>query len=454
MALLKRDDINFTEGPILRSLVLFALPIFAGEILQNLYNSVDSLVVGNFVGEAALAAVGVCSTLSNLLVGFFNGMSVGGSVVISRSFGSGDQEKCRADVRHTFTFSVLLGVLLSALGILLAPALLHLSGANDEVFEAALSYLRVYLAGLMFTVIYNCGAGALRAVGDSRTPFIILTVTSVINMGLDLVFVKALPWGIVGVALATVVSQFLSVVMIARSITKRLGIRCIGVADMVKNGRQTVLESLDIGFAAGLQGSLISFSNIFVWRYINLFDTSAVAGITIAQRIDKFVSMPAKSFGLAMTTYVSQNAGAGKYHRMRSGILRCMLLSCGVVAVMMVAVLANAEPLSGLFSQEAAVIRVSADMMRTIIPFYMFMAVREILLGVLRGNGKSRMPMVLSLIGMIGVRQVYLAVALQAERNIAILYRCYPVGWVSAAVLLFVYAFLVRREIHLSGRVD
>lgn len=444
-----RRDINFTEGHIVSSLILFALPIIAGEILQNLYNSVDSLIVGNFVSEAALAAVGVCSTLSNLVVGFFNGMSVGSSVVVSRAFGGGDDARCRAAIRHTFTFSVMLGLVLSAVGILLAPYLLQLSGVNEEIFEAASVYLRIYMAGLTFTVMYNCGAGVLRAVGDSRNPFFILIISSAVNIGLDVLLVTVLPWGIVGVAIATVVSQLLSVVLIYLRMTKRLGVSCISVRDTFVNGRRTILEAMDIGFAAGLQGAFITFSNVFVWRYINLFDTASVAGITIAQRIDKFVNLPSKAFGLAMTTYVSQNVGAEQYSRMRSGIWRCMLLSFGTLAAMMLLITPNADFLSALFSDNAEVVTVSANMIRAIVPFYFFMAFREILLGVLRGNGRSRMPMLLSLVGMIGVRQLFLGVTLHGSMDIAYIFYCYPVGWGSAALLLLVYAIMVARKVHM-----
>lgn len=449
----RKQDINFTEGNIILAVFLFALPILAGELLQSLYNSVDSLVVGNFVGPTALAAVGVCNTLSNLLVGFFNGMSVGSTVVVARIFGRNvkDEVGVARAIRYTYSFSVLLGVFLSCLGILLAPMLLHISGANEEVFLEALSYLRIYLAGLMFTVIYNSGAGILRAVGDSRTPFYSLLISSIINIGLDILFVATFSWGTIGVALATVLSQAISVVAITYRIHHRIHGSCIAIRETVHNGWSTIHEAMSIGLFAGMQSAMISFSNLFVWRYINRYATTAVAGISIAQRIDKFVSLPAKSYGQAMTTFVGQNSGAGRYDRIRRGIWQVLLLSWGTILVLACIVHPNAGFFAGLFSDSAEVVSTSVRMMHTIIPFYGFMAMREVLLGVLRGSGKSRMPMILSLVGMVGLRQLFLATVTLLTDSIAVIFFSYPVGWGTTAILLLIYLFLVRKGINLNS---
>lgn len=447
----RKREINFTEGNIVVSIIFFALPILAGELLQNLYNSVDSLVVGNYVGATALAAVGVCNTLSNLLVGFFNGMSVGCTVVVARIFGrdAGDETNVVRAIRYTYTFSALLGVVLSCIGIFLAPILLHISGANEDVFQEALNYLRIYLAGLMFTVIYNCGAGILRAVGDSRTPFYSLLISSAINIGLDVLFVVGLAWGTIGVAIATVISQAFSVVTITYKIDRRIHGSCIAFRETLKNGWEVIQEAMVIGLSAGVQSAMISFSNLFVWRYINRYSTAAVAGISIAQRIDKFVSLPAKSYGQAMTTFVSQNNGARKYHRINQGIWRGLLLAWGTILALALVVYPKAGFFASLFNDSHEVISTSIHMMHSIIPFYGFMAMREVLLGVLRGSGRSKMPMILSLIGMIGVRQLFLATATRMTESITVIFFSYPVGWGSTAILLLLYFFFVRKSIHL-----
>lgn len=445
-----RASVNFTTGRILPAIVRFALPVLAGELLQNLYNSVDSLVVGNFVSATALAAVGVCNTLSNLLIGFFNGMSVGCTVVVARLFGKGEEEKLAPAVRHAFTFSVLLGVVLSIAGILLSPVLLTISGANEKIFAEALAYLRIYLAGLMFTVIYNCGAGILRALGDSRTPFYILTVSSVVNIGLDILLVTVLPWGTVGVALATVVSQCLSALLIAGRIKMRTGTRCVDAWEMFRSGIGTVKYVLSVGFSAGIQGALISFSNLFVWQHINRFSTAAVAGISVAQRIDKFVNLPAKAYGTAVTTFTGQNSGAENYTRIKKGMGQVLLLSFSTILLLALIIYPNAAALVSLFNRDEVVVETAVGMMHVIIPLYGFMALREIMLGVLRGSGKSTVPMLLSLTGMVGIRQLYLAVASSLNSSIKVIFYSYPVGWGSTAIILVCYFLAIRKKIHLG----
>lgn len=444
----RQKSINFTTGGIIKPLVLFAIPILAGEVLQNLYNSVDSLVVGNFVSATALAAVGVCNTLSQMIVGFFNGMSVGSTVAVARIYGRNGEESTASVIQHAFTFSVLLGIVLSIVGILLSPFLLSISGANEEIFAEALIYLRIYLAGLMFTVMYNSGAGILRAVGDSKTPFLVLTVSSILNIGLDIFLVTVLPWGTVGVALATVISQFISVVLIAKQINFKINKTCIAVKETMHYGWQTVRDVLGIGLSAGIQGAMISFSNLFVWRYINRFPTASVAGVTIAQRIDKFVHLPAKAFGQAATTFAGQNSGAENFERIRKGSLRILLLSWSVIYGIALLVYPNAGSLSALFNQDPVVVETSTSMMHAIIPLYSFMALREVLLGILRGCGKSTVPMILSLCGMIGIRQTYLAVVSRLSADIRVVFYSYPVGWGSTAVILLVYYFIIRKNIY------
>ena len=228
-------NVDFTKGPIVRSIIAFSLPIVMGELLQNLYNSVDALVVGNMVSRNALSAVTVSGVISNMVVNFFNGMSVGANVVISKAFGRGDPEELRRRIRITFSFAVMLGVALSLLGIIFTPQLLQLAGVQAEYYADALKYLRIYLAGLMFTVIYNNGAGILRAMGDAQTPFRILIISCCTNILLDVFFVAALKLGIVGVAMATVCSQALSVTLVYLAISRSQKERCIDILDFIQN---------------------------------------------------------------------------------------------------------------------------------------------------------------------------------------------------------------------------
>lgn len=438
-------NVDFTKGPIVRSIIAFSLPIVMGELLQNLYNSVDALVVGNLVSRNALAAVTVSGVISNMVVNFFNGMSVGANVVISKAFGRGDPEELRRRIRITFSFAVMLGVALSLLGIIFTPQLLQLAGVQAEYYADALKYLRIYLAGLMFTVIYNNGAGILRAMGDAQTPFRILIISCCTNILLDVFFVAALKLGIVGVALATVCSQALSVTLAYLAISRSQKERCIDFDSLRHGGWQTVREVLSVGMAAGMQSALIGFSNIFVVRYMNRFSTSAVAGIGIAQRLDRFIVLPAKSFGITMTTYVSQNLGAERYERIRSGKWRCLVTSLCVTVSISVLVFLFREECVALFNSDPEVVATGVAMMSVLVPMFWIMAVREVYLGVLRGYGHSGVPMVLSLIGMVAVRQIYLAVMMnRPDPDIRVIYYCYPIAWAATVILLLGYYLIVR----------
>ena len=442
-----RKSINFTQGSITRAILMFALPIIAGELLQNLYNSVDSLVVGNFVGPTALAAIGVCGTLTQLLVGFFVGMSVGSTVVVSKAFGRGAEEEVRQDVRYTFTFCVCLGVAVSVLAIIFAPLLLRVSGANEEVFAEALLYFRIYLVGLPFTVAYNSGAGVLRAMGDSRSPFLVLSVTSVLNIVLDLLFTAAMRMGIAGVAAATVISQTVSVIIVYRIISSRIGAPCLAFRETFREGRAVIGETISVGFWAGLQSAMICFSNLFVWRYINRFETLQVAGISVGNRIDKFVNLPLKAYGIAMTTYTGQNRGAKNAERIRKGIVRSLLLAYATWVVFGVLVFFGAPLIVKAFNRDETVILTAVRFLRTLVPFYFVLATREVLLGVLRGFGKSTGPMIMTLIGMIVIRQIYLYFTMTPGTDIQYLFYGYPLGWTAAVTLLAAYALAVRKQL-------
>lgn len=435
---------DLTQGSVFKQLILFSIPIVMGELFQNFYNSVDAFVVGNLVGDHALAAVSVCETPAQLIVGFFNGMSLGASVVTARAFGSGDWRKTQLRMRTCFTAALVLGVLLSVAGVLCAPLLLAATNVDDALFTEAVRYLRIYMAGLMFMVIYNIAAGILRAIGDTRSPFLILVVSCCVNIVFDLMLV-GLDMGVAGVALATVFAQSISAVLAYRRIRHMSADFRISVGEIRTNWK-AVAEMFSIGFPSGLQSSLVFLSNMFVWRYINAFDPGAIAGIGIAQRLDKFVAMPCKAFGLAVTTFVGQNVGAGNCRRCREGTAKALALSLLTVAVIGSVLYAFTEPCVAIFNRTERVIHVGTDMMHVIIPTYIVMTVREILIGALRGYGNARVPMLLSLLGMIGVRQIYLALAMHVAYRVEYIYYCYPIAWTSTAVMLLLYYLFYRRR--------
>ena len=435
--------IDFTRGGIIKNLALFALPIVLGELLQNLYNTVDSMVIGNFTGGVALAAVSVCSAISQLVVGFFNGMSVGASVIVARYCGAGDAQRQSISMRVTFAFSVLMGVVLSIIGILITPWLVSLVSVPENVYREAVLYLRIYLAGIMFTVIYNVGAGLLRAVGDSRSPFVILVIVCGVNIILDLLFVAYCAWGVAGVSAATVISQLISAVMVYCCLKKTEPSFCLTFKNMKKE-KQIVLAMTGIGLPTGLQNSLISFSNLFVWRYISGFSAAAMAGVGVAGRIDRFIGLPCKAFGLALTTYYSQNFGARHFERLKRGFWGCMALSMGYLVAVSAVIYLFAEESVMLFNSEPEVVAAGVGMLYVMLPFYCFLAMREVCLGALRGYGDTRVPLILSLLGMVVLRQIYLAVSLSIDHNIVHVYIGYPLAWFVTTLMTFVYFLRVK----------
>lgn len=440
-----RRTMDFTRGGILGKIVIFAVPIVLSEVLQNLYHMADSMIAGNFIGGGALAAVSVCSAISQMIVGFFNGMSVGASVAASRHFGAGDHRRLSASMRTALAFSVILGSLLSLGGIAVAPRLLRLIAVPENVFADAAVYLRIYLAGVLFTVIYNVEAGLLRAVGDSRGTMKVLSLVCSLNILLDLLFVAGFKFGVAGVSVATVISQMVSVVMAYRRLKGHDGSFRLTFGEL-RGQRDEILAIIGIGMPAGLQNSLISFSNLFVWRYITGFNSVIMAGIGAAQRIDRFVSLPCNAFGLALTTFVGQNVGARQADRIRRGVRAALLFSLGYCVLTSFGLYGVSDLAMGLFSASPEVIEVGVDMMHTLLPFYWSLALRQILMGALRGFGDTEIPMLLSLLGMVGLRQLYLAAALALDHRVVHIYVGYPLAWLATAVMTGMYYLVKRRS--------
>ncbi|MCF0237085.1 MAG: MATE family efflux transporter [Sphaerochaetaceae bacterium] len=447
MGTVSNKNIDFTKDSIYKNIIIFAIPIILGELFQNLYHSTDSLVLGNFVGDSALAAVSVNGSLTNLLVGFCSGLSVGSTVTVAKAFGAKDNKLIEESVCYNYTFGVIVGFSLSIIGYILAPTLVSIANTSEEIYDQALSYLRIYISGLMFTVTYNNTAGILRGLGDMRTPFKVLLVSCSLNIILDLLFCAVFGWAIEGVAIATVISQIVSVLISYYVIRYNFNFRCINFKDTINYGKNIIKETLDVGVSAGIQSSLISFSNLFVWRYINRFDTAVVAGVGVAQKIEKFVSFPNNAFGSAITTFTSQNLGAKTNERIPKGIRACIILSIGSVITLALLILPFATPLASLFNRNNDVINAAVSMIFVLVPFYFLNSIRQIQMGVLRAYHKSTITMVLTLSGMVGVRQLYLAIAMSINSVPKTVFIGYPVGWFAAFLFVGTYYFIYRRKI-------
>lgn len=443
---MNNKNIDFTTGNLWKEIIVFTIPLLVGQIFQNLYNSVDALVVGNFVGMTALAAVTSCSDIAHFITGFFTGLSTGTGVLFSQYYGAKNYKGLH-DVLHTSVlFSIILGFSIAVISIICTPALLMLVDCPPDVYAGASAYLRIYLIGVLFTSIYNICSGILRAVGDSKTPFYVLVVASVMNIILDLLFVGYFKLGAVGVAFATIISQLTSVLLVWRKLTQADGVIRIVIREL-KIDKKVLMGVLNLGLPAAIQASLTSVANLFIQKYINGFGSVTMAGIGVAKKIDKFVALTAQSVGLATTTVVSQNAGGGDDKRARDGIKISLVLAIASVAAVGIPVYIFAPVVSRVFTEDEGAIQVAVAMVKTIVPFYIFTVLNHVMSGATRGYGKSKAVMLLSLLGMVGVRQIYLAISMHVNRSVYHIFYSYPVGWGAAGILvLLFYLWVIRKK--------
>ena len=433
---------DMTTGNIILLLIEFSVPLIIGNLFQMMYNTVDSLVVGNFVGKEALAAVGSTTMIVNMLVFFFNGVSVGAGVVISRYYGAKDQKGLHKAVETTIFVTFVCGVLFTVIGILLVRPMLVFMATPDDVMDAATVYLRIYFAGIIGLLVYNMGSGILRAVGDTRRPLLFLIFTSVVNAILDLVFVVVFHAGIAGVAYATIIAQFISAVMILVLLTRTKDEYRLTWKDL-RCDRPILGQIFMIGLPAGIQSVITAFSNVFVQSYINSFGSACMAGWSCYNKLDMFIMLPMQSIAQAATTFVGQNIGAGKDDRVNKGTVDTMLLAVGVTAGIAVFLFIFAAPATRLFISDADVIRYGAMFLQTNVFFMLFNCVNHTLAGALRGRGDSTGPMVIMLLNFVAVRQAYLFVMTRFISNTERLVGfSYPVGWTACCIMEVAYFYL------------
>ena len=435
-----------TSGPIVRQLVAFALPLMLGNVFQMLYNTVDSIIVGNFVSKQALAAIGSTTMIVNMLVFFFNGFSTGAVVTIGQFYGAQKMEKLHKAVETTIAATFLLSLLFTIGGVLSVKPLLRMMSTPEDVFEDATVYLRIYIGGISGLLIYNIGSGILRAVGDSTRPLYFLILTSLVNIVLDLLFVVVLGTGIAGAAIATILSQFLSAALILLMLTRTKDIYRLDWKELQMDG-QILGKIFAIGMPAGIQSVLTAFSNIFVQSYINSFGSDCMAGWSSYNKLDQFIMLPMQSMAIASTTFVSQNVGADNDQRADRGTVASLMLTCGITGVIIALLVSFAPESVRLFSPDTAVIAYGVLFIRTNVVFLIFNCVNHVLAGALRGRGDSRGPMIIMLSTFVGLRQIYLFVMTRYIVNTPRMVGLgYPVGWVSCCVVELIYYAVCRRK--------
>ena len=431
---------TMTRGTIWKSIVYFSIPLLIGNLFQQLYNTVDSIVVGNYVGKEALAAVGSTTVIINMLVGFFMGLSTGASVVISQYYGANDKKKLHDAVHTSIMMTIILGVIMTFLGIVLSPILLQFMKTPADVLPSSSLYLKIYFAGLLGMMIYNMGSAILRAIGDSKNPLYFLIICSIVNTILDLVFVIVFHMGVAGVAYATLIAQAISAVLVMVKLVRSKEAYRIILRD-IKLHKSLFLKMLKIGFPAGLQQSITAFSNIFVQGYVNVFGSSAMAGWSSYVKIDQFVMLPVQSIALASTTFVGQNLGAKNVDRAKQGTKTSLIISISVTVFLSVLLNIFGPTLLGIFSQDPDVIYYGGIFLKIFSPFYFTICFNQIYAGALRGAGDSNAPMVIMIFSFVIFRQLSLYFGTQIFSSIEFVAFTYPLGWMVCSVLLATYYY-------------
>lgn len=430
---------SITEGVIWKQLLLFFFPLLFGTFFQQLYNTVDAVVVGQFVGKEALAEVGGASAMIiNVFVGFFVGISSGATVTISQFFGGGRMREVREAIHTAVALSVTAGLGIMVIGLISAPALLSAMNTPPETMEGSILYLRIYFCGMVGNLIYNIGSGVLRAMGDSKRPLYFLIASCLVNVVLDIVLVAAAGLGVAGVAIATILSQVFSAVLVCITLLNfpeeyRLQLKRVRFHGWVFK------RIIAIGIPAGFQSLMYSLSNALIQTNVNSFGTDTVAAWTAYSKIDSLFWMVVSAFGISITTFVGQNYGAGLYQRVRKGVRQCLLITSSFTLVLNVLIFSFGHFLFRLFTKDAAVIEIGIMMMRFLVPCFMTFICIEIYSGALRGMGDSLIPMLITCGGICGLRVVWLFTVVPRWNSMKTVMASYPITWVITSILFLVY---------------
>ncbi len=442
----KSYEIDMCNGPLLGKILLFTIPLMLSGLLQLLFNAVDMVVAGRYIGSEALAAIGSTSSLTNLLVNVFMGLSVGANVLVAHYYGAGQTKDVAETVHTSILLSLLSGVLLSIIGILLAKPLLLLMGTPPDVLEQAATYMKIYFLGMPVMLFYNFGSSILRATGDTRRPLYYLTIAGVINVLLNINFVVVFHMGIEGTAMATVISQTISALLLLRCMITIPGAIRLEFSKLRLN-YDKVLRILRIGLPAGVQGAIFSISNVLIQSSVNSFGSIAMAGNTATSNLEGFIYTAMNSFYQTSLTFTSQNLGARRYHRIRKILFICISCVIFVGASMGYLGLFFGKELLGVYSPNPNVISYGLLRMQIIFSFYFFCGIMDVMVGSLRGIGYSIMPMLVSLIGACGLRVLWVFTIFSWHRTLTTLYISYPVSWALTAFVHIICFTLVYRKL-------
>lgn len=436
-----------TEGIIWRQLLIFFFPIVIGTLFQQLYNTVDAIIVGRFVGKQALASVGgSAAVLSNLVIGFFTGLSSGASVIISQFFGAGDRKNLHKGLHTAYAFSIIFGIITSIAGWLLTPWMLRITKTPSDIFSDSVLYLRITFAGILFVLIYNMGSSILRAVGDSKRPLYFLIVCCFLNIVLDVLFVVGLHMGIAGAAIATLLSQAVSAVLVTRALMTSYDALKLTLKDI--RIHTTIMKSeFKIGLPSGIQACMYSITNIVIQAAINNFGTDTAAAWAVYGKLDAIFWTVCGAFGIAITTFAGQNYGAGKHQRVKRSVNVCLGMSLAVSASIVIFLFAACRPLYRIFTTDPIVIDLGVYMLRYIAPSYIVFVFIEVYSGALRGIGDVFLPTVITLAGVCLIRIPWVLFVTPKYRTLSTLMLSYPISWIATAAALVIYYFYRQKKL-------
>lgn len=433
-----KNTLLMTQGNIWKLLITFSIPLIIGNLLQQMYNTADSIIVGNFVGSNGLAAVGSGTALINLIIAFAQGASVGAGVVVSQYIGADKKDKIKISVHTSICISIILGLILSLLGIFASPSLLIMMKTPKVVLKSSILYLQIYCGGLIFNVIYNMATGILNAAGNSKKPLVYLAIASFTNIILDLLFIKIFKLGVMGAAITTDISQAISCVLAIGYLLKVKSDYKLYIKDL-KINKETAVKIIKIGLPTAIQNMVISFSNVLVQSSVNAYGATAMAGYAAYLKIDGFNILPVLSISMAVTTFTGQNVGANRLDRVKKGMYSSLIMVLVYTVFIGAVLLIFSHQVLGLFTHSAQVIMYGQLAMKYFCPYYFLLGILNVFAGTVRGAGKGIPPMIILLFSMCIFRILWIKIALPFYSSIDGVFILYPISWLVGAILMILY---------------
>ena len=448
----KRKALDMTNGPFLKKIFIFAIPLVFTGFLQLLYNSADTAIVGKFAGSEALAAVGSTGSLINLIINIFIGMSMGAGVLTARYIGAGDEKRVSKCVHTAIPLGLMSGIVVAIIGFFFSESMLRIMQVPEEVVELSAVYLKIYFMGAPGSLLYNFGASVLRASGDTKRPLYILSASGLVNVILNLILVIPFQLSVVGVAVATIVSQYLTAIVVIIHLMKTSGVIKLS-PKKIRIDKREFLCIMRIGIPAGLQNSLFSISNVIIQSAVNSFGDVAMAGIAAGSQYDGYIYTCTNAIAQTAMTFTSQNVGASKYENINKVTRYCLAITTVIAVVLSAFGYVFREQIVWIFANDPDVITIGAQRLAQVIPFYVFCSLQDVVASQIRGLGKSLEPMIISLVGVCGVRLGWIFLILPENFTLIDLYWAYPLSWAIAFFILFATFLILKSKMMKNSKI-